>query len=315
VKYTAIADAHVDVLWRMEHEGASFYGDSHLQASAQNLRHARVMTQVFALFVEPDLPSLSQLNKVLRSIDIFRGGVVKPGFLRAVASSRDLSSAQKNDEIAGILSLEGAACLQGDPGILRILFELGVRGAGLTWNYANDLADGCLEVRKAGLTAKGVAIIKEMSRLGMWTDLSHLADEGVYDVFRHTEGPVMASHANAREVHQHPRNLTDDVIRHIIARDGWIGLVFESSFVASERTATVRQLLRHLDHMLALGAENNIGFGSDFDGTSNPLTDLSNAFTYRSFGEQLVERYGLELAEKLLHGNLERFLMNALPSS
>jgi membrane dipeptidase len=233
----------------------------------------------------------------------------------AVRNQSELKEARLRENVASLLSLEGGGCLRGQPELLRMLFRLGVRGMGLTWNHANELADGCREARGAGLTQAGRAVVKEMQRLGVWIDIAHLADAGVKDVFSMTDGPVMASHANSRTVLEHPRNLTDGVIREIVSRQGWMGLVFEGSFVASSKDLSIDQVFQHLDHMLELGAEDCVGFGSDFDGTSHPIPGLTTAADYKPFSEMVLERYGASLGNKILFENFERFLTTILPRS
>jgi len=309
-----IADAHVDVLWKLIRSSESFYGESELQASYDKLAASGVATQVFALFVDPRKPGTSQLEDVLLSVDAFYRRVVAPGKVRAVRTRQELARARQNKELAGVLSIEGGGCLRGQTDLLRVLHDLGAVGMGLTWNYANELADGGLEPRGGGLTGAGRAVVKEMARLGMWVDLAHLADQGVKDVFSLCDGPVMASHANCRSVHVHPRNLTDAVIRELVSRNGWMGLVFEGSFIGPLETLSVAGVFTHLDHILELGGEHVVGFGSDFDGTSHSIPGLTDAADYAAFAGQLAQRYGPALAEKMLFSNFERFLGEVLPA-
>jgi len=312
----SVADAHTDVLYRLLFDDElSFVGDSPLQASLQALQTGDVRTQVFAIFVPAESPGPTQLSQVMSSIDVFRRKVVgaKDSPVMAVTSREALNEVRRRDGIAAILSLEGGGCLGNDTSILRMLFELGVRGVGLTWNPANQLADGCREERNAGLTQAGREIVKEMGRLGMWIDIAHLSDAGVADTFTLTDGPVMASHANVRNVHQHPRNLTDNTILEIIRRQGWMGITFEGSFVAAEGQRSMEEIFRHIDYVLELGGENHLGFGSDFDGTAHPVAGLESAADYTSLGEAMLERYGAQLTEKMLFGNFEQFLHRVLP--
>lgn len=311
-----VADAHVDVLYKLLFDDAlSFVSDSSLQASLQNLESANIRTQVFAVYVPTRYAGSTQLEFVLQSIDLFHRKVVsaRGSNVLPVTSRSSLLEARQAGGIAGILSLEGGGCLGNDTSILRVLFELGVRGAGLTWNPANQLADGCREERNAGLTQLGKEIVREMQRLGMWVDIAHLADSGVRDVLSITDGPIMASHANVRNVHEHPRNLTDETIREIIRRDGWMGLTFEGAFVAPPESRDVDAVFQHLDYVLELGGENHLGFGSDFDGTSNPVSGLATAADYGPLRDAMVERYGKQLTEKILFNNFEAFLQRVLP--
>jgi len=130
-------------------------------------------------------------------------------------SSLEIDEALKKGKMALILGLEGGRPLEGRPmqdtlSTLRAFYRLGVRSLQLTGNGRNRLADGIAECRThGGLTQFGVAVIKEMSRLGMIIDISHLAPAGVADVLNLTEGPIVASHSNARAICDHPRNLED----------------------------------------------------------------------------------------------------------
>lgn len=310
-----IADAHVDVLSRMVEEDLTFDDGSRLSAGLPALVAGGVATQVFALFVWPSLSAHDQLEQVLRQVDCFHRQVAAKTAVVAARTWQDVKSAVESGRIAGLLSLEGGGCLRGHPYLLHTLYDLGVRGMGLTWNDANELADGCGEGRGAGLTKAGRDVILEMVRLGMWVDIAHLADQGVHDIFGLTDAPVMASHANVRSVHKHPRNLTDDVIREIIRRNGWIGLTFEASFLGEPGDVTVDDVFRHLDHLLELGAMECVGFGSDFDGTSHAVRGLSSAADYARLSERLVERYGEALAAKLCTLNFERYLQQILTSA
>lgn len=308
-----VADAHVDVLWKLITSEDSFYGDSKLQASYDKLRKGGVMTQVFALFVDPAKPGTSQLEDVLLSIDAFHQKVLAESKVRAVYRQSDLTLARQNSEIAAILSIEGGGLFRGRVELLRVLHHLGVRGMGLTWNYGNELADGCREPRGSGLTGAGREIVEEMGNLGMWVDLAHLSDRGVADVFALSKGPILASHANCRSIYDHPRNLSDDTISELTQRKGWLGLVFEASFVSQPRDVSVDAICRHIDHVLRLGGEDILGFGSDFDGTSNAIPYLADASDYEAFSQVLSVRYGRALAEKMLFSNFESFLQRVLP--
>lgn len=326
-----IADAHVDVLMRMLEEELPFYPEyvvdsrpgsspraleaGKMQADFSLLRAGKVVTQVFALFVSPRQSEDSQLVSALREIDCFYQGVVKKGCVRAARTQKEVEFAHQAGEIAGILSIEGAGCLLGDPAILRMMYRLGVRGVGLTWNPANRLADGCQESRSGGLTEEGRRIVAEIGRLPMWIDLAHLGDQSISDVLSLHTGPIMASHANARSVYSHPRNLPDEVISEIISRRGWMGLVFQSAFLSSSVPSSFEDLARHIDHVIALGGGDSLGFGSDFDGGITPPVGLENASHYSELSDWLCARYGTEMAQKLLSDNFHNFLSRSLSES
>lgn len=314
-----VADAHCDVLMRIVEEHlpfnrvqASVHGKS-LYASYHNLALGNVKTQVFALFVFPRLSNDAQLESVLQQIDAFHQQVAADGQVRLCTTAADIAAAHATGKIAGLLSLEGGGSLHGQLPLLRTMYRLGVRGMGLTWNSANELADGCMEDRGGGLTLSGVAFVREMLSLGMWIDIAHLSDAGVSDIFRMTDRPVMASHANARSVHPHRRNLSDDVIREIIERDGWLGLTFEGSFIAPPGEANMDALLRHLDRVIELGGARHIGFGSDFDGCSTVVPDLYDPTVFPLLAEHIKTRYGEQMVADIMQDNFLRFVGRVLP--
>ena len=199
-------------------------------------------------------------------------------------SSFEIDEALKEGKIAVILGLEGGRPLEGRPmqdslSTLRAFYRLGVRSLQLTGNGRNRLADGIAESRtRGGLTQFGVAVIKEMSRLGMLIDISHLAPAGVADVLQLTEGPIVASHSNARAVCDHPRNLEDQVIKEIAERGGMVGLTLFSTLVNKDKElATVEDLADHIDHIAHLAGIDFVGLGPDFSEFSIRVSQWSGA--------------------------------------
>ncbi len=199
-------------------------------------------------------------------------------------SFSDLEEALKKEKIAVILGLEGGRPLEGRPmqdslSTLRTFYRLGVRSLQLTGNGRNRLADGIAESRtNGGLTRFGVAVVEEMSRLGMIIDISHLAPAGVADVFNLTSGLIIASHSNARAVCDHPRNLTDGTIKRIAERGGVIGLSFFSTLLNKDKElATVEDLVDHIDHIVGLAGIDFVGLGPDFSEFSIRVSQWSGA--------------------------------------
>jgi membrane dipeptidase len=170
------------------------------------------------------------------------------------------------------LSFEGADPIGNDLDLLPVFRDLGVRGIGLVWSRRNYIADGCFfsekrEGKKGGLTDFGVKVLEEASRLGMFIDVSHLNDEGFWDVMEFHEGPLIASHSNCRTLVHSPRNLTDEQIKAIAEKGGVIGMNAYAAFVAEDyrtRRAGVEDLLDHLDHVVELVGVEHAGMGFDF---------------------------------------------------
>jgi membrane dipeptidase len=206
------------------------------------------------------------------------------GVVQLCTRSPDIDEALKEGKVAVLLGLEGGRPLEGRPmqdslSTLRAFYRLGVRSLQLTGNGRNRLADGIAEARtNGGLTQFGAAVVKEMNRLGMVVDISHLAPAGVMDVLNLSEGPVIASHSNARAVCDHPRNLTDEVIKKLAERDGVIGLSFFSSLIRKDKDLpTVEDLVDHIDHIANLVGIDSVGLGPDFSEFSIRISQWSGA--------------------------------------
>jgi len=207
-----------------------------------------------------------------------------PEVVQLCTRSSDIDETLKKGKVAVILGLEGGRPLEGRPmhdslSTLRAFYRLGVRSLQLTGNGRNRLADGIAEARtKGALTQFGVAVVKEMNRLGMIVDISHLAPAGVMEVLDLSEGPVIASHSNTRAICDHPRNLTDEIIRKIADREGIVGLSFFSTLINKDKDLpTVEDLVDHVDHIANLVGIDYVGLGPDFSEFSIRINQWSGA--------------------------------------
>ncbi|PTX58671.1 membrane dipeptidase [Melghirimyces profundicolus] len=313
-------DGHCDVLfklWKNKEDGLDFYGNGRkngLDVTWSGVRKSRVLLQVFAVFVPPEVPRSQSWQVALDQVDRFYEEVVKEADrLRPVFSGEDLKDLKrKGGRIGGLLSLEGADALQGSLSHLRLLYRLGVRQVGLTWNHANEAADGIEEERGGGLTRFGKQLVAEMDRLGMVLDVSHLSVKGFWDVME-TGIPVVASHSNTRAVCSHPRNLLDDQVRALVRNDGLIGVTFVPRFIHDDPdAATVDGILRHIEHICSLGGENRIAFGSDFDGIDQKVPGLEGSEALTMLGEELLKRYPEPLVRKWCGENWYDFYIRHL---
>jgi membrane dipeptidase len=223
--------------------------------------------------------------------------------LAIVRSADDLEAALAARRIGLLLHLEGCRPLMGSVAGLHELFGLGIRSAQLTWNFANELADGVGVASPGGLTELGRAAVREMQQLGVLVDVSHLAPKGVGDVLDVAELPVVASHANAAALTPHPRNLGDDQIRGIAATGGVVGLCFVPPFIGLP--ATIGRLLDHADHIATLVGAEHLALGPDYVEMALPtmLADMGDDPLYAAVGsgppEWTVFPDGLERVETL----------------
>jgi membrane dipeptidase len=184
----------------------------------------------------------------------------------------DIQAARDSGRIGLLLSLEGADPLQNDLNLLRIFYDLGVRGIGLTWSRRNYAADGCAftpepEARSCGLTDFGRSLVQKAEQLGMLVDVSHMNEAGFWDVMQTATRPVIASHSNCRALADTPRNLTDDQIKALAAGGGVVGMNAISAFVGdATRRRGVEDMLAHVDHVATLAGIDHVGLGLDFCG-------------------------------------------------
>ncbi len=307
-----IIDAHCDVLWKLLNDSSlDFYKDEQdLQLNYPNMLKGDISLQIFAIFVSPTIKS-SNYKIALQSIDDFYEKVYNQDKLILATSYQEIVHAQNQGKKVAMLSLEGADSIEGDLAKLRIFYRLGVRAMGLTWNYANAVADGVREERGAGLTNFGKKVIAEMNRLGMIIDVSHLSEAGFWDVMELTNTPIIASHSNAKAICDHPRNLTDEQIIAVIKNNGMIGVTFVNEFIKNESQVSIEDLLPHIEHIASLGGIQNLGIGSDFDGAS-PLSGLENASQMNHLKELLLKKFSEKEVEGILGENWLNYFQRVL---
>jgi len=238
-------------------------------------------------------------------------------------SLTDIQTVRADGRIGLLLSLEGADPLQNDLKLLRIFYDLGVRGLGLTWSRRNYAADGCSftpepEAHPGGLTDFGRALVRKAEQLGMLLDVSHMNEAGFWEVMQTTTRPVIASHSNCRALADTPRNLTDDQIKALAAAGGVMGMNAISAFVGdASRRRGVEDMLNHVDHVATLVGIAHVGLGLDFcSGFKNYLSLPHALDTYdvlpghqdlKKFTAGLVERgYSDENILQVLGGNFMR---------
>lgn len=182
----------------------------------------------------------------------------------------------KEGEVKILLSVEGGEIFEGSVERVREFYERGVRMAALTWNNENEIASPAKGGSDAGIKPQGFAILREMARLKMAADTSHLNEAGFWELIDRHSQPPMASHSCAQALCPHFRNLSDEQIRAMVQRGGWIGVNFYPAFLSPTGRATVATLCDHIDHMCQLGAYEHVGFGSDFDGIETTPDDCKS---------------------------------------
>jgi membrane dipeptidase len=290
-------------------------GNGHIDL--ERLKTGGVTAQNLACFVPPQYLPSQAIRETLRMLDRFhRFQAEHTADLCLAAHAADIERAKSEGKVAGILSLEGAEGLEGDLGVLRMMYRLGVRWIGLTWNHRNQAADGLNEVRTAGgLTDFGVRLIEEMNRLGMIVDIAHLAPIGVQQVFQVCKSPVVASHANAQALCPVPRNLTDAQLEQVAASGGVVGVTYVPSFVTDgQEPATLDMLIDHIDHIVRVAGIDHVGLGSDFDGFGgSPPMGLEDVSCVPNLTARLLARgYAEANVQQILGGNWLRVIRQVM---
>lgn len=176
----------------------------------------------------------------------------------------DIMRITRAGKIAALLSFEGAEALGQDLSTLRLFYQVGLRMLSFTWMRRTLFGDGTWENdTRGGLTRLGRAAVKEMNRLGIIVDVSHASDQTTWDILDASSAPVIASHSNARALHNHPRNVTDDMIRAIAKSGGVVGAVAVSRFITDDEP-TIARWVDHIEHIVNLVGIDYVGIGADF---------------------------------------------------
>ena len=239
-----------------------------------NLRAGNVSGFLFAIGGDSDEHSGDHEDPLVGTI------AIRDQLLKEVASasdditiafsSSDIEAAEADGKIWMMLSIEGSRPLRGTTEVLDVLYELGVRSVGLTWNGRNEVGDGVGVDNPGGLTKFGRSVVRAMNKKGMIIDVSHFAPKGLEDVLSISSTPVMATHSNARALSEHPRNLTDEQIRAIGDAGGVIGINFLATFLAPnleslspESPPTVNDVVRQVLYIGDLIGIENVLVGGD----------------------------------------------------
>lgn len=313
-----IIDTHCDALLKLqlsrdslsEKEPLEYRNSNQLETNLIRLKQGQLMTQFYAIFIHPDVPSDQKWQHALEQVDLFYSEILgKNPEMKHIKKWDDLKHL-KYGEIGAVLTLEGADAFGNDLMKLRHLFRLGVLSMGMTWNNANLCADGAGEPRGAGLTLLGKEVVKLNNENHVFTDVSHSTVKGFWDMMELAAYPI-ASHSNARAICEHPRNLYDEQVKAMFAQNGLIHVVFNPPFInANGETATISDLIKHIDHLCVLGGVRQIGFGSDFDGISRFVDNLGNASEYQNLINELLKFY----SEDEVRGFAYRNFLDHLPS-
>lgn len=319
-----VIDMHCDTigeLWKAEKAGKPISLRSNsLHIDLEKMQKGDYLLQNFAMFVflgrEKD-----PLVNVLEMIDVYNRAMAENAdIIGPVLNYEDIEKNRAAGKLSGMLTIEEGAVLKGNPYVVRTLYQLGVRMLTLTWNFENEIgypntivkAKDYDPSRHYGLKPEGIEIVREMNRVGMIVDVSHLGDDGFWDVVKYCDGPFVASHSNARAVCNHTRNMTDDMIRALADKGGVMGLNFCGDFLNPNGKSRAEDMVRHAKHIINVGGSDILGLGTDYDGIDGDL-ELDHCDKMPLLAQEM-ERQGFstQQIEKIFHGNVLRLYREVL---
>jgi membrane dipeptidase len=229
-------------------------------------REGGVNVVVTALYVEEEHKPDRALRRAVTLLGAALDDIAETPDVAFCTTRAEIDAAVARGQVAFVLGIEGGECVQDGVESLRVFHQLGLRVLGLTWNQRNMLAEGVGDERaNAGLTELGRRMVGKANQLGILLDVSHLTVASFWDLLAVAEGPVIASHSNARVICGHRRNLHDDQIKALAATGGTIGINFVGDFVHDEgHKASIAHLLSHIDHITGLVGTEHIALGPDY---------------------------------------------------
>ena len=307
-------DMHCDSLLRGDREGADTLWEGEGHQSLKQMAESGQMLQFFAVFFPPPpLPDgTDDTAYFLRLRAILMDQIaVHTDAVRLALTPEEVRSNAAEGIASAMLTMEDGRMISNDLTRIAWLQSMGVRAIGLTWNHANCLGfpnspDPAENSR--GLTPFGRDAVLEMNRLGILVDVSHLSDGGFDDVAEISQKPFVASHSNARAVTNHPRNLSDRMLKKLADKGGATGLNFVPEFLNEQGLpGSVDMLMAHARHIVRVAGEDALGIGSDFDGFDDPM-EISCSSKMPLLFAAMEKEFTPRQIDKFTSGNVLRIL-------
>lgn len=306
-------DLHCDTAGKIYYENSKLKSNN-FSIDLEKLKRGKCLGQVFAIFVDQKL-NLNTYEEFKNIYDKFYDEVnTNSDLINIVTNINELKKTNNEGKIGAFLSIEEGEVIQGKIENLKKVYDLGIRIVTITWNYKNSLGypNFMFKHKDDGLTNLGVESIKECEEMGIIPDVSHLSDKGFYDVLNTCTKPFVASHSNARSITNHPRNLTDDMIRKLSDKGGVMGLNFCSDFLGDKDYASLEDIVKHAKHIKKVGGIDVLSLGSDFDGIDNKV-EFDNAGNYSMLYNELKKnKFTEDDIEKIFYKNVIRVFKETL---
>lgn len=303
-----VFDLHCDTALALL--GKEFTGGNSLRKNELHIDLERAKTlpgyaQCFACFTTPEFREWYQVSPVIafeREMgEILSQMEANSDWIRQAYTASEVRENYEKGLMSGILTIEGPVGFGFDPELLQDLYAVGFRISTLGWNEQNVLTGS--QATGGGLTDLGREYVKEAQRVGMIIDVSHISDEGFWDIMKITEKPVIASHSNSRAVCDVKRNLTDDMFRAICQSGGVAGINQYTEFLGN--VPNLDTVCDHILHFLELDPEgDHIALGGDLDGCDTLAQGFDGVQSYPALANRLLERgVGDKIVRKIYWDN------------
>ncbi len=349
-----LIDGHNDLPWEirtqrehpMDVEAYDLRNTTPGHTDLARLREGKIGAQFWSIYVPGEARDSGYARIQLEEFDIARRMIARyPELLVPAYSADDIEKAFRAGKIGSLLGMEGGHVIENSLGALRSYYELGARYLTLTHNVTLDWADAASDsARHGGLTDFGRDVVREMNRLGMLVDLSHVSPGTMSDVLDVTRAPVIFSHSSARALTDHVRNVPDSILKRLPANGGVVMVTFVPGFISTEimdyekaagefrstlrsipdsaerrsrwvqwreshprPQATIDDVADHIEHVRDVAGIEHVGIGSDFDGITETPVGLEDVSTFPALFAELIDRgWSDEELIKLAGGNVLR---------
>ena len=336
---TPLIDSHNDLPWAirenadapMDVEKYDLRKTTTGHTDFARLRAGMLGAQFWSVYIPGEIRDSGYARVQLEQIDIAKRIIAKyPDRLELVRTSAGIRDAFARKKLGSLLGMEGGHAIENSLGALRAYYDLGARYMTLTHNVTLDWADAALDSAKhGGLTKFGEEVVREMNRLGMIVDLSHVSPGTMSDALNVTAAPVIFSHSDARALNDHPRNVPDSILARLKANGGVVMVTFVPSFISPaakawsasrdsvarvggdtaawraanpEVRATVAEVADHIEHIRNVAGIDHVGIGGDFDGIDFVVQGLEDVSKYPGLFAELSRRGWSEAALRKLAG-------------
>ncbi len=345
-----VMDTHIDVTPNLQREGWKF-DERHTTGHVDlpRMKEGGLNGLFFSIYMSGTVTGPKAVNDALQRIAaVHKLAEDMPDKVMLCTTAADIQQAHKQGKIAALMGMEGGHMINNSLPVLRMYAALGVRYLTLTHSINTDWADSSGDqLKHNGLTDFGKDVVRELNKLGVMVDVSHVADKTFWDALEVSKAPIIASHSSGRALSGHPRNMTDEMIKALAAKGGVIQINYLDSYIDNdlylwgqktqaarrelaqkypgrENFARIREELEkqfgsapkaswerivdHIDHAVKLVGPEHVGLGSDFDGASMPV-GMEDCTKLPKITEALL-RKGYKEADirKILGGNTVRLL-------